>query len=107
MGYSDILGDWREEVWYVAGENELRIYITTIPATTRLYTLMYDSDYRISVACETMGYMQATQPSFYLPVQLEKVTVGQGMPIWQIASVVAVIVSVVSVIAVLKLKRII
>jgi rhamnogalacturonan endolyase len=67
MGYGDILGDWREEVWYVADKKELRIYVTTIPAVTRLCTLMHDSDYRTSVACETMGYMQATQPSFYLP----------------------------------------
>ncbi|MCS7119733.1 MAG: rhamnogalacturonan lyase [Nitrososphaerota archaeon] len=68
MGYGDILGDWREEVWYISkGETiELRIYITTVKAEFRLPTLMHDPDYRISVACETMGYMQATQPSFYL-----------------------------------------
>ncbi|MEK7409250.1 MAG: hypothetical protein AAB225_29655, partial [Acidobacteriota bacterium] len=72
MGYGDILGDWREEVWYIHENRELRIYTTTIPATNRLYTLMHDADYRISVACETMGYMQATQPSFYVGAGMEK-----------------------------------
>jgi rhamnogalacturonan endolyase len=64
-GYGDVFGDWREEVWYIVGNSELRIYTTTIEANNRFYTLMHDSDYRTSVACETMGYMQATQPGFY------------------------------------------
>jgi rhamnogalacturonan endolyase len=72
MGYGDILGDWREEVWYIYENKELRIYTTTIPAATRLYTLMHDADYRISVACEMVGYMQATQPSFYVGVDMDK-----------------------------------
>jgi rhamnogalacturonan endolyase len=72
MGYGDILGDWREEVWYIYENKELRIYTTTIPATTRLYTLMHDADYRISVACEMVGYMQATQPSFHVGVDMDR-----------------------------------
>ena len=59
MGYGDIFGDWREEVWYIANNNELRIYSTDIPTDRRMATLMHDKDYRISVACEMVGYMQA------------------------------------------------
>lgn len=65
LAYGDILGDWREEV-IVYANGELRIYITTLPAQQRFRTLMHDSFYRLSVACETMGYMQAPQPGFYL-----------------------------------------
>ncbi len=69
LAYGDIVGDWREEV-IVYGEGELRIYVTTIPAQQRLYTLMHDPIYRLDVACQTMGYMQAPHPSFFL---------GEGM----------------------------
>lgn len=67
MGYGDILGDWREEVWYVdSARREIRIYITTIPASTRHPTLMQDPIYRLTVSQETVGYMQSTQLSYYL-----------------------------------------
>lgn len=65
LAYGDILGDWREEV-IIYANSELRIYITTLPAQQRFRTLMHDPLYRLSVACETMGYMQAPQPGFYL-----------------------------------------
>jgi rhamnogalacturonan endolyase len=71
MGYADILGDWREEAWWICNNNsELRVYVSTEVATNRLYTLMQEPQYRTSVGCMTMGYVQATQPSFF---------VGQGM----------------------------
>ncbi len=72
MGYGDIFGDWREEVWYIANNNELRIYSTTIPTDRRFVTFMHDKDYRISVACEMVGYMQATQPSFYFGAEMDQ-----------------------------------
>ena len=72
MGYGDIFGDWREEVWYIANNNELRVYSTTIPTDRRFVTFMHDKDYRISVACEMVGYMQATQPSFYFGVDMDQ-----------------------------------
>jgi rhamnogalacturonan endolyase len=31
-----------------------------------LYTLMYDPQYRLSVAWQNIGYNQPTQPGFYL-----------------------------------------
>lgn len=71
IGFGDVLGDWREEVWYVAklgNGYELRVCTTAVPTRHRLWTLMHDPDYRTSVACETMGYLQPAQPSFYLGV---------------------------------------
>jgi rhamnogalacturonan endolyase len=69
---ADILGDWREEViWRTRDDRELRIYTTTIPTDHRLYALMHDPQYRLSVAWQNVGYNQPTQPGFYL---------GDGMP---------------------------
>ena len=48
---ADILGDWREEViWRTTDSSALRIYTTTTPATDRIYTLMHDPQYRLSIA---------------------------------------------------------
>jgi rhamnogalacturonan endolyase len=64
---ADILGDWREEViWRSEDNKELRIYTTSIPSQHRLYTLMHDPQYRLSVAWQNIGYNQPTQPGFYL-----------------------------------------
>jgi rhamnogalacturonan endolyase len=64
---ADILGDWREEViWRTSDNQELRIYTTTIPTEHRLYTLMQDPIYRLSVAWQNVAYNQPTQPGFYL-----------------------------------------
>src|SRR6185295_6354116 len=63
----DILGDWREEVvWREAGNSALRIYTTTIPTTTRIYTLMHDRQYREAIAWQNSGYNQPPHPSFFL-----------------------------------------
>jgi rhamnogalacturonan endolyase len=64
---ADILGDWREEViWRTSDNKELRIYTTTVPTEHRLYTLMHDPQYRLSVAWQNVGYNQPCQPGFYL-----------------------------------------
>ncbi|MGO9466834.1 MAG: rhamnogalacturonan lyase [Isosphaeraceae bacterium] len=64
---ADILGDWREEViWRTTDGKELRIYTTTIPTAHRIYTLMHDPIYRLSVAYQNVGYNQPTQTGFYL-----------------------------------------
>ena len=63
----DILGDWREEViWPSEDQNELRIYITPIPAKDRRATLMQDRQYRLSVAWQNVGYNQPPHLSFRL-----------------------------------------
>jgi rhamnogalacturonan endolyase len=64
---ADILGDWREEaIWRSQDTTELRIFSTTIPTTYRLYTLMHDHQYRMSVAWQNVAYNQPTHPGFYL-----------------------------------------
>ena len=61
IGIADCLGDAREEL-ITSLEGELRIYTTTIPATTRRTCLMQDRQYRLGVVAQTMGY--------YYPAQL-------------------------------------
>lgn len=64
---ADILGDWREEVIFRTPDNQnLRIYSTTIPTSHRIYTLMHDPQYRLSVAWQNVGYNQPPHTSFYL-----------------------------------------
>jgi len=67
--HADILGDWREEViWSTRDGKELRLFSTTIPTDHRIYTLMHDPVYRLSVAWQNVAYNQPTQPGFYLGV---------------------------------------
>jgi rhamnogalacturonan endolyase len=64
---ADILGDWREEViWRTKDNQELRVYTTTIPTDRRIYTLMHDPVYRLSVAWQNVAYNQPTHTGFYL-----------------------------------------
>lgn len=68
---ADIFGDWREEVFLRSNDNkELRIYTTTIPTDRRFYTFMHDSQYRLSVAWQNVGYNQPPHTSFFI---------GEGM----------------------------
>jgi rhamnogalacturonan endolyase len=64
---ADILGDWREEViWRETNNAALRIYTTTIPTASRIYTLMHDRQYREAIAWQNTGYNQPPHPSFFL-----------------------------------------
>lgn len=64
---ADILGDWREELILRASDNQsLRIYTTTIPTEHRLYTLMHDPQYRLSIAWQNVGYNQPPHTGYYL-----------------------------------------
>ena len=63
----DIFGDWREEViWKNTDSTALLIFTTTIPATSRLHTLMHDPQYRLSIAWQNVGYNQPPHPGFFL-----------------------------------------
>ncbi len=63
----DILGDWREEViWRKGDSTGLRIFTTPTAATTRMVTLMHDTQYREAIAWQNSGYNQPPHPSFYL-----------------------------------------
>ena len=64
---ADLVGDWREEiVTFVNGE--LRVYVTSIPATDRRVTLMQDRLYRNDVTHRSMGYPHVPLTSYYLGV---------------------------------------
>jgi rhamnogalacturonan endolyase len=60
VAIADCLGDWREEI-VTSVKGELRVYTTTIPATTRRPWLLDDRQYRLGVAIETMGYFYPPQ----------------------------------------------
>ena len=68
---ADILGDWREElICRSADSKELRIYSTAIPTQFKLYTLMHNPQYRLSIAWQNVAYNQPPHLSYFL---------GQGM----------------------------
>lgn len=70
---ADILGDWREEVIFRTSDNQsLRIYTTTIPTVHRLYTLMHDPQYRMSIAWQNVGYNQPPHTSYFLGEGMEQ-----------------------------------
>lgn len=64
---ADILGDWREElICRTADNKELRIYSTSIPTSLKLYTLMHNPQYRLSIAWQNVAYNQPPHVSYYL-----------------------------------------
>ncbi|MFT3868279.1 MAG: immunoglobulin domain-containing protein [Nibricoccus sp.] len=64
---ADIFGDWREEVvWRETDSSALRIYTTTAPTATRLYTLMHNRQYRESIAWQNVAYNQPPYPNYFL-----------------------------------------
>jgi hypothetical protein len=63
----DILGDWREEVVWPTGNNTaLRIYSTPYETTTRITTLLHDTQYRTALAWQNTAYNQPPHPSFFI-----------------------------------------
>jgi rhamnogalacturonan endolyase len=64
---ADILGDWREEaIWRTSDSSALRIYTTTTVTSRRIFTLMHDSQYRVSVAWQNVAYNQPPHTGFRL-----------------------------------------
>nr|WP_218893042.1 rhamnogalacturonan lyase [Streptomyces sp. Ag109_G2-15] len=63
----DILGDWREEVvWPTSDNTALRIYSTPYDTTTRITTLLHDTQYRTALAWQNTAYNQPPHPSFFI-----------------------------------------
>ncbi|WP_167975334.1 rhamnogalacturonan lyase family protein [Lentzea indica] len=63
--YGDILGDWREEAVYTnASYNQLIIFTTNHPTSTRLYTLPHNPAYRNAMTLK--GYMQSHHVDYFL-----------------------------------------
>ena len=64
---ADILGDWREELVVPSGDSrEMRIYVTPIPTSQRIVTLMHDPVYRLGVAWQNTAYNQPPHTSYFL-----------------------------------------
>ncbi|MGW4799337.1 rhamnogalacturonan lyase [Nonomuraea sp. NPDC004297] len=64
---ADLFGDWREEViWPTSDNRALRIYATPTPTDRRIYTLMHDPLYRVSVAWQNTAYNQPPHTGFFL-----------------------------------------
>jgi hypothetical protein len=63
----DILGDWREEViWRTSDNTALQIWSSAITSTTKLTTLIHDTQYREALAWQNVGYNQPPNPSYFL-----------------------------------------
>jgi rhamnogalacturonan endolyase len=63
----DLFGDWREEViWPTTDNRALRIYASATPTTTRIPTLMHDSQYRVAIAWQNTAYNQPPHPSYFI-----------------------------------------
>lgn len=64
---ADILGDWREEIiWPTSDGTALRVYQTTDVTSSRVYTLMHDTQYRCQIASQNVAYNQPAHTSFFL-----------------------------------------
>ncbi len=81
----DLLGDWREELLVTGPDRKsLRLYTTTMPTEHRIYTLMHDPQYRLSIAWQNVAYNKPPHTSFYLghrmapPLKPNLVLVGSG-----------------------------
>ena len=66
---ADIFGDWREELITRAGDDQNKIIVFSTPVTSpyRVYALMHDAQYRVSIAWQNNGYNQPAHLSYYLP----------------------------------------
>ena len=63
----DLLGDWREEMLVTSPDGRsLRLYTTTMPTQHRLYTLMHDPQYRLSIAWQNVVYNKPPHPGYFL-----------------------------------------
>nr|WP_328824228.1 hypothetical protein [Metabacillus schmidteae] len=70
---ADLLGDWREEaIWRLNDSSALRVYTTTAVTEHRIPTLMHDSQYRVAIAWQNVGYNQPPHPSYFLGQDMEK-----------------------------------
>jgi autotransporter-associated beta strand protein len=63
---ADLMGDWREEVIFRTNDNRnLRVFLTSYITDRRLYTLMHDSHYRLSIAWQNVAYNQPPHTGFF------------------------------------------
>jgi rhamnogalacturonan endolyase len=64
---ADLFGDWREEVIFpTEDDTALRVFMSTTPSDVKLTTLMHDSQYRMAIAWQNVGYNQPPHTSYYI-----------------------------------------
>ena len=66
---ADLFGDWREEFIVRSASDPSKVIIFTTPFTSpyRVYTLMHDTHYRVSIAWQNVAYNQPPHLGYYLP----------------------------------------
>ena len=66
---ADLFGDWREELVVRSEKDPTTMYIISTPVTSenRVYTLMHDAVYRVSIAWQNTAYNQPPHLGYYLP----------------------------------------
>ncbi|MEU9435294.1 hypothetical protein [Streptomyces sp. NPDC048252] len=70
--YGDLVGDWREEIFAeTADHTALRLYTSTVPTDTRVYTLAQNPAYRLGWTVR--GYLQSTYTDYYLGTETRRV----------------------------------
>lgn len=71
---ADIFGDWREElIMRSSTDPSIVNIISTITETPyRVYTLMHDAHYRVSIAWQNVAYNQPPHLGYYLPDNVGK-----------------------------------
>ncbi|MFE6821145.1 hypothetical protein [Streptomyces sp. NPDC057690] len=70
--YGDLVGDWREEILAeTADHTALRLYTSTVPTGTRVYTLAQNPAYRLGWTVR--GYLQSTYTDYYLGTETRRV----------------------------------
>ncbi|WP_302884935.1 T9SS type A sorting domain-containing protein [Wenyingzhuangia gilva] len=63
---ADVMGDWREEILMRnADSSKLVIFTTNKVTNQRMYTLMHDPVYRLSIAWQNVAYNQPPHLGFY------------------------------------------
>jgi len=68
---ADLFGDWKEEViWRSTDNASIKVFTNPVLSVNRIYALMQNPQYRLSVAWQNVAYNQYPCPDFYL---------GEGM----------------------------
>jgi hypothetical protein len=73
---ADLFGDWREELVVRSGNDPTTMYIISTPVESkhRVYTLMHDATYRVSIAWQNTAYNQPPHIGYYLPDAVKNLT---------------------------------
>ena len=82
---ADLFGDWLEEVVLrLSNSSALRIFTSPYATDRRLYTLMHEPQYRLSIAWQNVAYNQPPHTSFYLSdgVEVPPPPISAGQLTW-------------------------